>query len=387
MKRVFINGYGSIGSRLAAFLLDDPEVEITGIGKHTPDQKVQDALSKGLDVYVPESAVGRFEGYGTSGTIKQALAKSDIVIDASPGGRGHANKMQLYKPAGIPAIYQGGESITGPGAVSDMIFNSRTNYDDAIHAKHVMQGSCNVTGMGRILMPLLVRYGGAIKRIDVTLIRRWADIEQTDKHIPDTIEMTQAPHHGQDVIAALKRASSKSQQQQLSPAADASESHGAAAPYSDINSTESSSPPTLNVRAIKVPTRQMHLHIMDVRFGGDTGTPDTSEIHAVLGSEPGIAILHAARGTAEIRECAKKMGFSFVDTNMIHIHANMSSVSGDTVQMMYSDDQTGIVIPENHMLLQAMADGRPYADASAHTESVFHMADKKRILQEEFAGT
>ena len=47
------------------------------------------------------------------------------------------------------------------------------------------------------------------------------------------------------------------------------------------------------------------------------------------------------------------MGFNFTDTNMVHIHANMTTSIGDTVQMMYSDDQTGIVIPE-----------KPYADAS-----------------------
>ena len=354
MKRVFINGYGSIGSRLAAFLSDDPEIEIVGVGKKSPDSKVEAAINTGLDVYVPESDMHKFDGYHIRGTIKSALSRSDIVIDASPGGCGYINKMQLYEPNNIPAIYQGGESVTGPSAVSDVIFNSRTNYDKAIHARHVMQGSCNVTGMGRMLMPLRARYQDRLARIDVTLIRRWADIEQSDKNVPDTIEMTQSPHHGQDVMAALEGG----------PAAAA--------------------PMPLHVRAVKVPTRQMHLHIMDVRFSDDA--PDTSEIHEMLIKEPGIAILYTAKDTAQIRECAKNMGFGFVDTNLIHVHANMTSASGDTVQIMYSDDQTGIVIPENHMLLQAMTTGRPYDEASAHTEKVFHMAEKKRILQETFAG-
>ena len=356
MKRVFINGYGSIGSRLASFLLDDPEVEISGIGKHSPDAKVDEAISKGLDVYVPESRMRQFDGRGIRGTIRSALEKSDIVIDASPGGRGYDNKVGLYEPCGIPAIYQGGESITGPSAVSDIIFNSRINYDRAVRARHVMQGSCNVTGMGRILTPLRAAYGSRISRIDVTLIRRWADIEQTDKKVPDTIEMTQSPHHGDDVMAAL------------------SDSTGPA---------DLPPPPPLHVRAVKVPTRQMHLHIMDVRFSGSA--PDAAELHSLFGEEPGIAVLHSAKDTAQIRECAKRMGFSFVDTNLIHLHANMTSVSGDTVQIMYSDDQTGIVIPENHMLLQAMSAGRTYDEARAHTESVFHMADKKRMLEEEFS--
>lgn len=367
MKRVFINGYGSIGSRLAAFLLDDPEIEIIGVGKHSPDSNVELAISKGFNVYVPESQISKFERYAISGTIKSALCNSDIVIDASPGGCGYTNKTHLYEPNNIPAIYQGGESITGSQAVSNIIFNSRINYNDAINARHVMQGSCNVTGMGRILMPLLSKYRNVINRIDVTLIRRWADIEQTDKNVPDTIEMTQAPHHGEDVMAALTGNSSSEASNKL-------------------QQPSSSHVPILHVRAVKVPTRQMHLHIMDVRFASAENTPDVSEIHALLSKEPGIAMLQTAKDTAQIRDCAKKMKFGFTDTNLIHVHTNMTLSSGDTLQIMYSDDQTGIVIPENHMLLQAMTTGCTYEEAILHTEKVFHMEDKKKILQKTFSA-
>jgi glyceraldehyde-3-phosphate dehydrogenase (NAD(P)) len=58
---------------------------------------------------------------------------------------------------------------------------------------------------------------------------------------------------------------------------------------------------------------------------------------------------------------------------------------GDTVQMMYSDDQTGIVIPENHILMQYMLFGKSYQEASSNTESIFHMKEKKQKLQEHFA--
>ena len=361
MIRVFINGYGSIGSRIAAFLLDDPLVKIVGVGKHSPDSNVDIAISKGHDVYVPESQLGKFNDYDVCGTIESALQKSDIVIDASPGGSGYENKIKLYEPHNIPAIYQGGESITGPRAVSDMIFNSRINYDNAINAKHVMQGSCNVTGMGRILMPILAKYRHIVSRIDVVLVRRWADIEQTAKNVPDTIEMTQSPHHGEDVMAALAHSS-------------------------DLLQTGPNKQIPLHVRAVKVPTRQMHLHIMDIRFSSQEGADvAASEIHDMLKNEPGIAILHTAKDTAQIRECAKDMGFGFIDTNLIHVHANMTVLSGDTIQLMYSDDQTGIVIPENHMLLQAMTTGKSYEQAALHTEEVFHMKEKKQILQEKFA--
>ena len=347
MKKVFVNGYGSIGSRITSFLKDDPEITVIGIGKYSPDDKVNLAISKGLDVYVPEKKINDFSNYEISGSIEKALGDCDLVVDAAPGGHGYKNKKNLYEPKNIPAIYQGGESILGDESVSDLLFNSRVNYDLAFGKQHVMQGSCNVTGMGRILEPLRDTFGDQLVRFDVTLVRRWADIEQTDKKLSDTIEMTEKPHHGDDVKLYF----------------------GKDAP--------------LYVRAIKVPTRQMHLHIMDIRFK-DTA-PKPSQIHEIFTNEFGVATVWTAKGTKDIRDYAQGMGFNFVDTNMIHIHANMTTSIGDTVQIMYSDDQTGIVIPENHMLLQAMLFEKSYEESFAHTESIFNMVEKKKKLQDHFA--
>src|SRR3990170_1868925 len=118
MKKVFVNGYGSIGSRIAQFIKDDSELEVIGVGKYSPDEKVNMAISRGFSVYVPEK------------------------------------KQDLFK-----------------------------NYKIAIGKKHVMQGSCNVTGMGRILQPLREKYNERLLRFDVILVRRWADLEQTDKEV------------------------------------------------------------------------------------------------------------------------------------------------------------------------------------------------------------
>jgi len=210
-----------------------------------------------------------------------------------------------------------------------------------------MQGSCNVTGMGRILNPLREKYSDKLSRFDATLIRRWADLEQTDKQTVDTIEMTEQPHHGTDVKAFFG---------------------------DDV---------PLFVRAIKVPTRQMHLHIMDIRFNEKAPTID--EIHTLFKNEYGVAILWTAKGTKDIRNFAESTKFNFKDTNMLHIHANMTKSVDDTIQLMYSDDQTGIVIPENHMLLQAMLFQRDYNDAVKRTEKLFGMNEKKKLLEENFS--
>ena len=347
MKKVFVNGYGSIGRRIIQFINDDPEITVVGVGKYSPDSNIDYAISKGFNVYVPKSKQNEFKNYEISGDIESALDDCDIVIDASPGGKGFHNKKNIYEPKNILAIYQGGETIVGDNKVSDLLFNSRVNYSDAFGKKHVMQGSCNVTGMGKILEPLRNNFGDNIHRFDVLLVRRWADIDQTDKLIPDTIEMTQKPHHGDDVKS-----------------------------YFGKNTP-------LFVRAIKVPTRQMHLHIMDIRFKDKA--PTITEFHNLFKDEYGVAILWSAKGTKDVRDFANSMNFSFKDTNMIHIHANMTTSINDTIQIMYSDDQTGIVIPENHLLMQAMLFQKTYEDAFKHTEELFKMKEKKQLLEDHFS--
>lgn len=347
MKKIFVNGYGSIGSRITSFLKDDHDICVIGIGKYSPDDDVNVAISRGLDVYVPERKLDDFKDFKIKGSIESALDQCDLVIDASPGGLGFKNKKNLYEPRNLKVIYQGGETVQGDEAVSDLLFNSRVNYSKAFGKSHVMQGSCNVTGMGRILEPLREKYNDQLIRFDVTLIRRWADIEQTDKTLTDTIEMTERPHHGEDV----------------------KEYFGKEAP--------------LFVRAVKVPTRQMHLHIMDIRFKDNA--PEPEELHQIFKSEYGVATLWTAKGTKDVRDFANSMNFNFKDTNMIHIHANMTVSIGDTIQIMYSDDQTGIVIPENHMLLQAMLFEKPYEEAFNHTESIFNMSERKKQLEEHFS--
>lgn len=349
MKRVFVNGYGSIGSRITQFIAEDPDIELVGIGKYSPDEKVTDAISRGFAVFVPKNKIDSFKNFKISGTIEDALEKCDLVIDAAPGGQGYENKKNLYEPKNLRAIFQGGEKLTGDKAVADLIFNSRVNFNDAFDKKYVMQGSCNVTGMGRILQPLKEKYGTKIKRFDATLLRRWADLEDSKTEVKDSIEWTRKPHHNEDVKSYMGKDT------------------------------------PLFIRVFKVPTRQMHVHLMDIRFNGTA--PKSSEILDLYKNEYGIAILYNAKGTKDIRDFAESTKFSFKDTNMIHIHADLLEIQDDVVKLTYSDDQTGIVVPENHLLMQAMLFKRNADEAFRHTESLFHMEEKKRLLEDHFKQT
>jgi glyceraldehyde-3-phosphate dehydrogenase (NAD(P)) len=346
LARVFINGYGNIGRRLASAISGDKETQLIGVAKYTADDKTQEALRNHIDIYVPEEKIKEFTDrkYKVNGTVKDAVERCDIVIDAAKEGGGFLNKKNLYNPINRPAIFQGGEDRHGEYSVADMIHNSRVNYEKASSRAYVIQGSCNVSGMGRIIQPMIEKFGDEITRYDVTLIRRWADLEDI-KQVKDSIEWDANPHHQDDVKDFIPSAN-------------------------------------LYVDAYKVPSRMMHLHQMSIRF--KTKAPTKDSIVETFRKEFGVAILNSASGTAQVRKKAMELGFPHGDTNMVHIHQEVVRVEEDTVKIPYSDDQTGMVIPENYLLLQSMVHKRSRREAVAKTDGLFQIDYKRKVLEEEF---
>jgi len=346
LVKIFINGFGNIGRRIASTLATDKEFQFMGIAKYTPDERIKEAYEQNFDVFAPEDNLDAFrkKGYDVAGTVKEAIERSDIVIDAAKDGLGYDNKMKYYVPMSKPTIFQGGEDRFGERSVADMIHNSRVNYEQAFGKRYVIQGSCNVTGLGRVMQPLIEKYGKEINRFDATLIRRWADLEDR-KEVRDSIEWDRDPHHQYDVGDFIK-------------------TH------------------PLYVDVYKVPSRMMHLHQLYVRFSNDC--PTKNEILGLFEKEFGVAVLHSAKGTADVRKKAMELGFLHGDTGMVHIHADVLKVQDDTLKIAYSDDQTGMVIPENHILLQAMMLQRKKKEAMERTDKLFRMSEKKKLLTNEF---
>lgn len=343
MVKVFINGFGTIGRRVAYAVANDKEFQLIGVSKYTPDERLREAYEHHYPVYVPEESLDKFKGYEIAGSVREAIEEADIVIDASKDGKGYENKVQYYMPLSKSAIFQGGEDRYGEKSVADIIHNSRVNYYNAINKKYVMQGSCNVTGLGRIMQPLIDNYNNII-RFDSIIIRRAADLEDK-KEIKDSIELTREPHHQDDVRDFIKE-------------------------------------PALYVDAYKVPSRMMHMHQLNVRFNGKA--PSKDNILDIFRNEFGVAIVNSAKGTADIRKFALENGYQFGDTCMVHIHADVIRVQDDILKIAYSDDQTGIVIPENHILLQGMIFKRSREEALKRTDIIFDLSRKKKQLMEYF---
>ena len=346
MVKLFINGYGNIGRRLATAFKSDKEVNLIGIAKYNADDRAKEAVSKGYKVFIPQSIEKDFNNKKLefSGYIEEAIEQSDIVIDASKEGLGFANKQKYYLPMKKMAIFQGGEDREGKYSVADIIHNSRVNYDKVKGKSYVIQGSCNVSGMGRIMQPLIENFGDRIIRYDVTLIRRWADLEDS-KDVKDSIEWDKNPHHQDDVKSFIPNAN-------------------------------------LFVDSYKVPSRMMHLHQMSIRFIDKA--PSKNEILDSFENEFGICFLNSAKGTADVRKKSLEMGFVHGDTNMVHIHQEVIRSQDDMLKILYSDDQTGMVIPENHLLVQSMVFKKPRRKALEYTDGIFQLGKKKKILEEEF---
>src|SRR5689334_5406716 len=110
MVKVFINGYGNIGRRLATALSTDKEIQFIGVAKYTADDKVQEALDHRYSVFVPENMVATFreKGYNVTGPVRDAVAAADLIVDAAKEGGGFENKKAMYEPMKKPAIFQGG---------------------------------------------------------------------------------------------------------------------------------------------------------------------------------------------------------------------------------------------------------------------------------------
>jgi glyceraldehyde-3-phosphate dehydrogenase (NAD(P)) len=69
---------------------------------------------------------------------------------------------------------------------------------------------------------------------------------------------------------------------------------------------------------------------------------------------------------------------------MIHIHSDILKIQDDVVKISYSDDQTGMVIPENYMLIQSMIFKKSKIEALKQTENIFKIKRKRKMLEEEF---
>jgi glyceraldehyde-3-phosphate dehydrogenase (NAD(P)) len=193
MIKVGVAGYGVIGQRLADGVALQKDMELVGIADLAPTLSIRALKERGMpyDLYLVGGAdKSKFDAVGipVKGSFDNLLEKVDVMLDSSPGGVGAKNK-ELYKKAGVKAIFQGGEN----DSVADVFFHGYANYEKGVGADYLKLTSCNTTGLIRSVDCLDRKF--SVDRVAITIIRRVADPGDYHRGLTNALQIEKAPSH------------------------------------------------------------------------------------------------------------------------------------------------------------------------------------------------
>ena len=318
--KVAINGYGTIGKRVADAVDAQNDMEIVGVTKTRPAFGCDLAVKKGYPIYCTyddEAKISAFAeaGYECHGGLSDLLAIADVVVDCSPGKVGASN-MAKYRDAKVKWIFQGGEKH----ALTGLSYTSSANHKENLNAEGTRVVSCNTTGLSRTLVPLYEHCGSL--SVECTMIRRAADPGDSSKGPINAIKpVLKVPsHHGPDVMTVK--------------------------PEIQINSM-----------AVAVPTTIMHVHVIVAQLPEGHGL-DTDKILNMWSNQPRIIQMSGSETgittTAEVMEFARDIGRKWGDLHEIFVWKDGVKLSGNTLYYFQAIHQESDVIPENVDAIRAL---------------------------------
>ena len=191
--KVGVAGFGVIGQRLADGVAAQEDMELVGVADVAPTLAVMALAERGMPYDLYAAMPGAKEtleaaGIPVAGDFDDLLSKVDIMLDSAPGGIGAKNKVK-YEAAGIPAIFQGGESAE----VADVFFHGYANYEEGVGKDYLKLTSCNTTGFVRAVDALDREIG--VEKVAITIIRRVADPGDTHRGLVDSLQLEGIPNH------------------------------------------------------------------------------------------------------------------------------------------------------------------------------------------------
>ena len=318
--KVAINGYGTIGKRVADAIDAQDDMEVVGVTKTGPSFGCEMAAKKGFDLYCTsddKDMISNFENshFVCKGGLTDLLSKSDVVIDCSPGKMGAAN-LKKYQEAGVKSIFQGGEkhSLTG------LSYTSCANHMENFGAETTRVVSCNTTGLSRTLVPLYDLCGSL--KVECTMIRRAADPGDSNRGPINAIKpVLKVPsHHGPDVMTVK--------------------------PEIEINSL-----------AVAVPTTIMHVHAIIADLPENHGLT-TEPILDIWNETPRVIVMNGQGNrittTAEVMEMARDIGRKWGELHEIFVWEDGVRLIGNRLYYFQAIHQESDVIPENVDCVRAL---------------------------------
>ncbi len=317
MLAIGVNGYGTIGKRVADAVAAQPDMEVAGVVKTRPNHEAANAHDRGYPVYtIDDERRERFASADipTAGLVEDLVATSDIIVDATPGGVGETY-LPTYQDQDTPAIFQGKEAHE----MVDASFNARANFAAAAGASYLRVVSCNTTGLARAIAPLQERYD--IEKVRATLVRRGGDPDQSERGpINDILPSPkQLPsHHGPDLRTVLP----------------------------DVE---------INTLAMTVPATHMHVHAINVTMDA---APNPAAIADLYAEESRIALIPETfdiAGMAGAFEFARDLERPRGDLWESCLWEESISVDGRDLYFFQAIHQESNVIPENIDAIRAIA--------------------------------
>ena len=317
MLSVGVNGYGTIGKRVADAIVAQPDMELAGVAKTRPNFEAKRAIEKDYPLYAAvEERAGQFgeTGIDLAGMVEELVETADVMVDATPSGIGAENKL-LYEEHDTPALYQGGEDAN----LVDVSFNARANFAEASGADHVRVVSCNTTGLSRLVAPLEEEYG--IEKVRATLVRRGGDPTQSGRGpindiLPNPISLPS--HHGPDVQTI----------------------------FPDL---------AIDTLGLKVPATLMHTHSVNVSLESDT---TAEEVYNLLADQSRLFVIPEGMGidgAGTLKEFALDAGRPRGDLWENCIWGESITVEGDDLYLFQAIHQESDVVPENIDAIRATA--------------------------------
>ena len=321
--RVAINGYGTIGKRVADAVAAQDDMRVVGVAKRRPTYEVRTALQKGFPFYtITEENRADFKkrGHEVAGLLPEMLEAADIVVDCTPEDVGAENKPH-YAKAGKPVIYQGGEEAE----VAEASFNAGANYKEAWGKHAVRVVSCNTTGLCRTLFPLYRDLG--VEDVFAVMVRRAVDPPDAKKGPVNAITpaLKVPTHHGPDVRTVIH----------------------------DL---------PIQTMAVVVPSTLMHVHAVAVTLKKDVTAKD---VLALWERTPRVRLVDGGeevKSTSHVMELARELGRSRSDMFEIVVWRDGTSVQGRRLYYYQAVHQESDVVPENVDAIRSMLK----SEADAH---------------------
>ena len=350
MFKVGVNGFGTIGRRVAAAILKQDDMNLVGVADVSPSWKIRCASKipffYGLRNYnLNENEQFEIikktftdEKIEPKGTILDLINEANLIVDCTPKKIGKANKDKLYsRKNDLHALFQGGEKAS----IAEVTFNAYINYKDAIGVRFIRIPSCNTTGMLGFLN--IIQSVSDVKKVIVNLIRRGADPpEPKSGPINDYVPTAIPSHHVEDVISADSRLNGK-----------------------------------LITYGVKVPITLMHMHNV-IAFGN---FPSREKILNAFRENPRMVVIGGKEvpTAAQVMEANERKNLYQIAIleKTIHIH-------GDILLFSVYVHQEADVVPENIDAIRASLGYEDSKDSIERTNKSLDLINTKKKLESYF---